>query len=115
MPNNILIIAQVHEGSLRKVSLELVTVAKDIAKGLGGNVQAVVIGSGVAQNADAMAKSSGSQVYLADDLSLQNAPEVYATVLANIIRQAQRARFVWRQRVEKKRARCGEIRLGLGN
>lgn len=92
MPNNILIIAQAHDGNLRKVSFELVTVAKEIAKGLGGAVEAVVIGSNVSPNADAMAKSGVSQVYLADDAALQNfAPEIYATVLAHIVRQSQPA------------------------
>ncbi len=92
MPNNILIIAQTHDGSLRKVSYELVTVAKEIAKGLGGSVQAVVVGSNVSSSAEALAKSGVSQVYLADDPSLQNfAPEVYATLLASIVRQAQPA------------------------
>ncbi len=90
MPNNILIITEARDGNLRKVSFELVTVAKDIAKGFGGSVQAVVLGSSA--NAEAMAKSGVEQVYLADDPSLQNfAPEVYAGVLAGIIRQAQPA------------------------
>ncbi len=92
MPNNILIIAQTHDGNLRKVSFELVTVAKEIAQGLGGAVQAAVIGSNVSPNAETMAKSGVSQVYLADDPALQNfAPETYATVLADIIRKAQPA------------------------
>ncbi len=90
MPNNILIITEARDGNLRKVSFELVTVAKDIAKGFGGSVQAVVLGSSA--NAEAMAKSGVEQVYLVDDPSLQNfAPEVYAGVLAGIIRQAQPA------------------------
>ena len=88
MPNNILIIAEEREGHLRKVSFELVTVAKEMAKGLGGAIEAAVIGANTASAAEAIAKSSVSHVYLADDPALQSfAPELYAAVLADLIRR----------------------------
>lgn len=92
MPNNILIIAEEREGHLRKVSFELVTVAKEMAKGLGGAIEAAVIGANTASAAEAMAKSGVSHVYLADDPALESfAPELYAAVLADLIRKAQPA------------------------
>lgn len=92
MPNNILVIAEERDGHLRKVSFELVTVAKEMAQGLGGAIEAVVIGANTGSAADEMAKSGASRVYHADDPALQSfAPEVYATVLADLVRKTQPA------------------------
>jgi electron transfer flavoprotein alpha subunit len=92
MGNNILIVAEERDGALRKVSYELVTVAKEIAKGLGGVVEAVVMGNNVGACAEALAKTGVAKVYLADGAGLGNfAPEVFSTTLANIIKKAQPA------------------------
>ncbi len=86
---NILIIAEEREGTLRKVSYELVTVANEIAKGLGGAVEAVVIGNNVGACAEALAKTGVAKVYSADSPALANfAPEVFAATLADAIRKA---------------------------
>jgi electron transfer flavoprotein alpha subunit len=116
MPNNILIIAQTHDGNLRKVSFELVTVAREIAKGLGGAVQAVVIGSSVSSCADAMAKSGVSQVYLADDPSLQNfAPKSTRLFLPKLCKGAAHARADRGKRLGQRgeRAPRGKLDWGL--
>jgi electron transfer flavoprotein alpha subunit len=92
MPNNVLIIAEEREGALRKVSYELVTVANDIAKNLGGAVEAVVMGNHIASCADALAKTGVQKVYSVDSPTLANfVPEVFAATLANIINQTQPA------------------------
>jgi electron transfer flavoprotein alpha subunit len=92
MANNVLIVAEERDGTLRKISYELVTVANEIAKGLGGSVHAVVLGSGVAGCAESLAKTGVAQIYLADDATLANfAPEVYTATLAEVIAKAQPA------------------------
>ena len=92
MGNNILIVPEARDGALRKVSFELVTVANDIAKGLGGTVEAVVLGNNAGASADAIAKTGIAQVYSVDNPALQNfVPEVFTTALADVIRKAQPA------------------------
>ncbi|MEW5718118.1 MAG: electron transfer flavoprotein subunit alpha/FixB family protein [Chloroflexota bacterium] len=89
MANNILIVAEEREGTLRKVSYELVTVANEIAKGLGGAVEAVVIGNNVGACAESLAKTGVAKVYHADSPALTHfAPEVFAATLADVIRKA---------------------------
>jgi electron transfer flavoprotein alpha subunit len=92
MSNNILIVAEERDGALRKVSYELVTVANDIAKNLGGAVEAVVMGNNVGACAESLTKTGVAKVYHADGAALANfAPEVFSTTLANIITKAQPA------------------------
>ncbi len=86
MTNNILIVCEEREGTLRKVSYELVTVANELAKSLGGAVHAAILGCNVAANAQAIATSGVAQVYAVDDSALALfAPETYTTALAEII------------------------------
>jgi electron transfer flavoprotein alpha subunit len=92
MGNNILIVAEGRDGSLRKVSYELVTVANEMAKGLGGAVEAVVIGGTVAKCAESLAKTGVAKVYQAEGAALEQlVPELYTTALADVIRKAQPA------------------------
>ncbi len=90
MANHILIVAEEREGALRKVAYELVTVAQEMAAGLGGAVEAIVLGSNVGASAEALAKTGVAKVYRADGAALKNfAPEVYAATLADVIRATQ--------------------------
>jgi electron transfer flavoprotein alpha subunit len=67
----------------------MVTVANEMAKGLGGAVEAVVIGANVGHCAEQMASTGVAKVYQADDPALEKfAPEVYASILAQVARQA---------------------------
>ena len=92
MGNNILIVPEEREGNLRRVSFELVTVANDIAKGLGGSVEVLMLGNNIGACAEALAKTGVSKVYLADDPSLALfAPDVFTALLADVIRKAQPA------------------------
>ncbi len=92
MGNNILVVAEGRDGSLRKVSYELVTVAKEMAQGLGGNVEAITLGHNIGACAESLSKSGVSKVYSADDPSLETfAPETYAATLAGVIKNSQPA------------------------
>src|SRR5262249_11729001 len=65
---SILLVAEIQKGGIREASYELVTFAKKI----GGDVSSVVIGSGIAGEAEALAKSGGGKVYVCDDAALAN-------------------------------------------
>ena len=92
MGNNILIVAEGRDGNLRKVSYELVSVASEMAKGLGGAVEAVVIGGVVAKCAESLAKTGAVKVYKAESPELEQfVPELYSAALANVVRRVQPA------------------------
>ena len=63
---SILLVAELQKGALREASYELVSFAKK----LGGDVNSVVIGSGIAGEAEAFAKRGGGKVFVADDPAL---------------------------------------------
>ncbi len=64
----ILIVTELKDGAIREASYELAAFAQKI----GGDVKSLVIGSGVAGEAESFAKKGGGTVYLADDASLAN-------------------------------------------
>jgi electron transfer flavoprotein alpha subunit len=66
--SSVLIVAEIQKGAIREASYELVTFAKK----LGGDVASVVIGSGIAGEAEALSKRGGGKVYVADDPALAN-------------------------------------------
>ena len=61
-----LIVGEIQGGALREATLELVT----LARGLGGEISSLVIGSGVGAQAEELAKKGGGKVLVADDASL---------------------------------------------
>jgi len=65
---SILLVAEIQKGAIREASYELVSFAKK----LGGDVSSVVIGSGIAGEAEALAKRGGGKVYVIDDPALAN-------------------------------------------
>jgi len=65
---SILIVAEIQKGAIREASYELVSFAKK----LGGDVASVVIGSGIASEAEAFAKKGGGKVFAADDPAFAN-------------------------------------------
>ena len=65
---SILLVAEIQKGAIREASYELV----GFAKKLGGDIRSVVIGSGIAGEAEAFAKRVGGKVYVCDDPALAN-------------------------------------------
>ena len=65
---SILLVAEIQKGAIREASYELVSFAKK----LGGDVHSVVIGSGIAGEAEAFAKRGGGKVHVCDDPALAN-------------------------------------------
>ncbi|MBI3536814.1 MAG: electron transfer flavoprotein subunit alpha/FixB family protein [Chloroflexi bacterium] len=92
MANQILIVAETREGAPRKVAFELVTVANQLAKSIGGGVDAIVVGNHVSGAAQTLAKTGVAKVWVAEHAALENfAPEIFAAILADAIRALQPA------------------------
>jgi electron transfer flavoprotein alpha subunit len=92
MSNNVLVIAEQRGGALKKVSLEMLGEASRIAGALGGQAEAVVLGSGVTGLAETLAQYGAHKVYVGDDPVLaQYSPDGYASVLANLIKTSDPA------------------------
>jgi len=92
MTQNILVVAEQAQGAFRKVTFEALSAGRNMAGGLGGAVEAVVMGSGVADSAAQLAAFGAAKIYVADDAALADATtEVYAQVLAQVIEKAQPA------------------------
>lgn len=92
MSNNVLVFAEQRNGSLKKVAFEMLGVGKQLAAGLGGSVEAVVVGSGVGDMPAVLAQYGAAKVYVADDpaLALYSA-EGYAGTVAGLIAKIQPA------------------------
>jgi electron transfer flavoprotein alpha subunit len=92
MGNNVLILAEQRGGALKKVAFELLGVGARLAAGLGGQVEAALLGSGVAGLAGALGTYGAAKVYLAEDAALATySAEGYANTLAALIQQVQPA------------------------
>jgi electron transfer flavoprotein alpha subunit len=63
-----LVVAEIQKGAIREASYELIAFAQK----LEGEVQGLVIGSGVAGDAEAFAKRGAGKVLVADDAALAN-------------------------------------------
>ena len=63
---NILIVTEIQNGSIRKASYELVSIARKVAEASGREVKSLVIGSGVADAASEFASKGGGETLVAD-------------------------------------------------
>jgi electron transfer flavoprotein alpha subunit len=83
MSNDVFVITEHLDGNFSDVSFELVGKAKELAKALGGQAVAVVVGGGV--DANVFASDSTIQV---DDAALnQFNPEAYAKVVEALVKE----------------------------
>ncbi len=76
-------VTEQRDGALRKVSLEVVTAARRLADGLGGEVHAVVLGSGAVSGTDQLGAHGADRVLSGThaDFGLYN-PDGYAATIA---------------------------------
>jgi electron transfer flavoprotein alpha subunit len=80
--SNVLVVAEVFEGALKKATLTAVTFARDAAQRTGGQVHAVVLGQNVGAAAEELAGYVAA-VHVADQAALaQPTAEAYAKVIA---------------------------------
>ncbi|MFA6451288.1 MAG: electron transfer flavoprotein subunit alpha/FixB family protein, partial [bacterium] len=87
MPN-VWVIAEVKEGKLKKVTLELLSKGQELASKTGGALEGVLVGSGVEGLAAEMGSYGAKKVFVAEDASLAAFNgEAYANVIAKIIEE----------------------------
>jgi electron transfer flavoprotein alpha subunit len=88
MSQGILVIAEQVEGQFRKVTYEALSAAQGIAGQAGGEISAVVLGSGVAGLAPKLADYGAAKILVADDAALSEyTTDAYTNVLAEVITQ----------------------------
>ena len=92
MSNDVLVVTEIRDGALKKISLEMLGEGRSIAEQLGGDVQAVALGHGIVDVATTLAHYGAQEIFVADDPSLENyTAEGYTNVLANLVKQTQPA------------------------
>jgi electron transfer flavoprotein alpha subunit len=84
---NILVLAEHRQGVLREISFEMLTVASQVAKEKGGEVIALLLGSGVDAFAEKLAGYSDKVICIDDPLFENFNAEKYQRVLAACIKQ----------------------------
>ncbi len=80
------VVAELFEGAVRRVTLELLAKARRLADEGGGTVAALLVGADVHRHADRLAQHGAARVLVADDARLAAyATEPYAAVVADAI------------------------------
>lgn len=87
---NVLILAEHQEGKVKKTAFELATEAKALAEQLGGQAEAVLVGTGDESLANQLAPYGIKKVYLLENAALEKySPEGYTKVLADLVKETQ--------------------------
>ena len=90
----VFVFAQQVDNKLSGIALELVGKGKDLAKDLGTEVTAVLVGSGVADLANELAEYGADRVILVDDPELKEyRTEPYAHALAEVMKKYNCKKF----------------------
>ena len=85
--SNIIVIAEVRGGSLKRPSLEAVTAAQQLAQGSGGQVVAIACGSGIDAAAGELGNSGANKVIAIDGASFENySGDAYAKAIAEQVK-----------------------------
>jgi electron transfer flavoprotein alpha subunit len=110
--SGIWVFAELRDGKVIKVVNEMLTASK----GLGGDVSAVLLGSGVEPLAKELGALGAKTVYLADDPKLEKyTPDAYAKVVVDLVNQHQPDALLFgNSAVGKDLAPTVAARLGVG-
>lgn len=116
MSKGTMIFIEHHDGLIRKVSLELLSQAKIIAKTSGDPVVAVVLGKDISSVGEAAGTYGADKVIMADDEKLEKyTTGAYASVLNKIVRENEpNALLVGNTAIGKDLAPRVAQRLGVG-
>lgn len=86
MAEGVIAITEQRDGELRKVSCEVVSEGRRIADGLGTELTAIIVGSGVEALSDEVKTYGADKIIIADDAALaEYSTDAYTNVLAGII------------------------------
>jgi electron transfer flavoprotein alpha subunit len=89
MAQGVFAITEQRDGELRKVSFEAVSEGRRLADGLGTDLTAVILGSGIEGLADELKKYGPDKILVADDPALADyTTEAYTSALNELIRAA---------------------------
>ena len=92
MAQGIFAVTEQRDGELRKVSLEVVSEGRRLADGLGTDLTAVVLGSGVEGLAEKLKKYCPDKIWMVDDPALADyTTNAYTNILSDLIRSADPA------------------------
>ncbi|NLH50858.1 MAG: electron transfer flavoprotein subunit alpha/FixB family protein [Myxococcales bacterium] len=83
--SNVLVIAELRGAEPKKITFEMLSAAKKIAAGLGGQVLAAAVGKGLAGLGAKLGAYGAAKVFLADGVEKYNT-EGYANILAGLIK-----------------------------
>jgi electron transfer flavoprotein alpha subunit len=87
---DVLVLVEVMGGALRRVSLELLHKAEELAQSVGGSVWALLIGDGVAVHIRELAAHGALRVFLADDPAWRRpSTDAYVRLLVSVMTQYQ--------------------------
>jgi electron transfer flavoprotein alpha subunit len=92
MAQGVFAITEQRDGELRKVSFEVVSEGRRVADGLGTELTAVLLGSGVDGLAEELKKYGPDKILVADDAGLTDyTTDAYSNVLAELIQASDPA------------------------
>jgi len=92
MGNNVLVIAEQRDGVLKKVTFEALGAGAQLAAALGGQVEAALLGNGLRNLPDILARYGAAKVYVADDPALARySAEGYTNTLAAFLGKVEPA------------------------
>ena len=92
MAQGVFAITEQRDGELRKVSFEVVSEGRRVAEGLGTELTAVLLGSGVDNLAEELKKYGADKILVADDAGLADyTTDAYSNVLAELIQSSDPA------------------------
>ena len=87
MAQGIMIVAELREGEIRKVSYEIISEGRRLADKLGQKVTALLIGSNVQEKASKLGHYGADKVIVADDPRLQNyTADAYVPLVADLVK-----------------------------
>jgi electron transfer flavoprotein alpha subunit len=90
MSDDVLVVAEIRDDVLKKISFEMLGEGARIANEVGGSVLAVALGHGIGDLAGSLAHYGAQKIYLADDPALEHyTAEAYTSVLARLIDDVQ--------------------------
>jgi electron transfer flavoprotein alpha subunit len=95
MAQGVFVITEQRDGAFRKVSFEAVSEGRRVADGLGAEVTAAVVGSGIEGIAGELEKYGPDKILIADDPSLADyTTDAYSNVIAGMIQSVDPALIV---------------------
>lgn len=88
MADGIWFVAEQRDGELRKVSFEVASAARRLADEAGSSVTGVLIGSGVAAEAEKLGAYGADKVFVIDDEKVKNyEPSAFSAVIAGLVKE----------------------------